>query len=162
MSIIRPDMRAASVADIDVGDLATRVKGVLIDIDDTILPDPGGNGRDDVVSPRIAAWLTIASNTLRLAIVSNTRNEGRARRLAERLGCPYVHLAYKPGPWGFRKALGMISLGANEVAVIGDRLTADILGGKLIGAYTVLVEPLCQPQPDKRRLLRWFESLLLA
>lgn len=164
MKLFKPDLRALSVADIPLDVLREDgVKGLLIDIDDTLVPDDGPATRLELPDRAIWSWLRTARSHFKIAIVSNTRSEARAAYLAEALYVPFVHLAYKPLPFGFQRALRALELKGSEVAVVGDRLISDVLGGKLLGARTVLVRPLSIDQPaQRRRLMRRVEHVILG
>ena len=49
--------------------------------------------------------------------------------------------AKKPLPTGFRRACKRLGIKPEQAAVVGDQLFTDMLGGNLLGAYTVLTEP---------------------
>ena len=63
-----------------------------------------------------------------------------ARRAAQRL--PAFPNALKPLPFGFLRAKRCLQLRRREIAVVGDQLFTDVLGGKLCGLYTILTEPI--------------------
>jgi predicted HAD superfamily phosphohydrolase YqeG len=48
------------------------------------------------------------------------------------------------------------------VAVVGDQLFTDVLGGNLAGMYTVLVPPLAQQELGYTRLVRRLERWILG
>jgi predicted HAD superfamily phosphohydrolase YqeG len=52
-------------------------------------------------------------------------------------------------------------LPASQVAVVGDQVFTDVLGGNLAGAYTVLVRPISQKELGYTRLVRRLERLIL-
>ena len=53
----------------------------------------------------------------------------------------YVAMSLKPLPFGLRRALKILNIDRNKVAVVGDQIFTDIFGGKLNGFKTILVEP---------------------
>ena len=54
-----------------------------------------------------------------------------------------------------------MGLRPGQVAVIGDQIFTDILGGNRLGLYTILVTPLCEKEFIWTRLIRRLESLVL-
>ena len=153
-----PDERIGSVLDIDPAALSARgIKGLILDLDDTLVeqfekaPDAG-----------ICDWIARARERLGLVILSNNRRRSRVAPCAETFGVPYVHLALKPLLVGFRRAVRMLGVRPHEVAVVGDQLFTDVLGGKRLGAYTILVDPLSPERRLLRRLMRRAESAVLG
>ena len=62
----------------------------------------------------------------------------------------------------YKLALLRLGLNANEVCVIGDQVFTDILGGKLIGAKAIYVEPINEKEDSGwTRFVRLFEKKLL-
>jgi HAD superfamily phosphatase (TIGR01668 family) len=115
--------------------LASRgLKGVILDLDNTLLPYG-----EEVLPPEHEAWLKGLREAVPIYLLSNAMPE-RFARLQKKLGLPGHAPALKP--WlGFRRALRALGLPPQEVAVVGDQVFTDILGGNLVGAYTVLVPP---------------------
>ncbi|MBM3271265.1 MAG: HAD hydrolase-like protein [Candidatus Sericytochromatia bacterium] len=98
-----------------------------------------------------------------MAIVSNARQEARVARVAARFDVPYVHLARKPLPFGLISGARHLGVAPAELAVVGDRVLCDVVGGNLLGCLTILTRPL---SPVERRpeqvLVRKIERLMLA
>ncbi|NMA92200.1 MAG: HAD hydrolase-like protein, partial [Firmicutes bacterium] len=82
-------------------------------------------------------------------------------RLAGELGIPAIWYAIKPRRGAFRRAIKEMGLRPGQVAVIGDQIFTDILGGNRLGLYTILVTPLCEIEFIWTRLIRRLESLVL-
>src|SRR5690625_8031417 len=78
---------------------------------------------------------------MKVTIFSNN-NENRVTLFAEPLDTPFVFNARKPLRRAFKKARKEMGLEKDEVAVIGDQLLTDILGGNRAGYYTILVDPI--------------------
>jgi len=133
------------------------IKGIIIDMDNTLVPR-----YDRTVSPRLAEWLNgMKEERFRLCIVSNNTAE-KGGNLARQLGIPAYWYAVKPRRRAFRKALRALDLSADEVAVIGDQIITDVLGGNRLGLYTILVTPISEKEVFWTRALRWFERLVLS
>ena len=157
MSLFEPDLYYRSVADIDLDELAQRgVKTLLLDLDNTLVLRNTLDASDEVLS-----WLQAAkAKGLNVIVVSNNWHE-RVQHAAHVLHVPVVGRATKPLPSGFRRALSSDQT-PHTSAVIGDQIFTDILGGKLLGATTVLVTPLAGGSDlPHTRLLRALERRIL-
>src|SRR5699024_6386750 len=78
---------------------------------------------------------------IQITIFSNN-NKNRVTLFADPLDTPYIYNAKKPLPFAFQKAREAMHLEKWEIAVVGDQLLTDILGGNRAGYYTILVDPL--------------------
>lgn len=124
-----PDERVASVIDIDPAALVARgIRGLILDLDDTLVDQ-----FEKAPTEAVRAWLTRAKEALQVVILSNNRRKHRVAPVAALLEVPFVHLALKPLPFGFRKCLKLMRLQASEVAVVGDQLFTDVLVGAAWG-----------------------------
>ncbi|HEY5112514.1 MAG TPA: YqeG family HAD IIIA-type phosphatase [Coriobacteriia bacterium] len=155
--MLQPDIYYSSVHAIDLD--ALRLAGVrvlLLDLDNTLL------ARDtNVVPPELRVWVAgLTDRGFRVCLLSNNWHE-RARIVAEELGLDLVDHAVKPLPFAFLRALSRVGGRAREAAVIGDQLFTDILGGKLLGMRTVLVQPLSATDLTHTLLLRRLEAIVL-
>lgn len=155
----RPDLVLPSVLDLDGALLLkTGIRGLLFDLDNTIVR------RDArVLEQPVAQRLRdLMAGGFSLAIVSNN---GRARvsSFADELGVPCVSRAVKPLGAGFTRAMRLMGTSGSETAVVGDQIVTDVLGGNLLGLYTILVHPLPGREFFGTRLVsRPLERLLLA
>ena len=87
---------------------------------------------------------------------------GRVHEVAEELGFELVAKAVKPLPFAFLRALKEVGSTRRRSAIVGDQMFTDVLGGKLLGIMTVLVEPLSHSDLPHTLALRHLERLLLA
>lgn len=159
LSLFYPRLFVQSLFEIDP-DMLRRagVRGILLDLDNTIVP------RDcDCVSEEVARWLLMLRKTgFGLCIVSNN-GLARVSRLAGPLAIPAVHRAVKPLSFPFLQAMGILETEPGETAVIGDQIFTDVLGGNLLGLYTILVEPMAGKEFIGTRLIsRPLEKIVLA
>lgn len=111
---------------------ARGLKGVILDLDNTLLPYGEGD-----LPEAYRAWLSDLKGAVPVYLLSNALPE-RFARVQRLLDLPGHAPALKPW-FGFRKALKALGLPAREVAAVGDQVFTDVLGGNLVGAYTVLV-----------------------
>lgn len=134
------------------------LKGLLLDLDETLC-----TAAQAEVPEAMAAHLRALSQAgLRLGIVSNNSRRERVGGAVEPLGLPWVGHAKKPLAGGFQQMLDQLGLLADEVAVVGDQLYTDVLGGQWLGARTLLVAPLGPEHKRWRVLMRQVEAWALG
>ena len=135
----RPDLRVASVTDIDPASLVEKgYKGLILDLDNTLLP-----WQTSDVPESSKRWVERAKQVgMRPCILSNTHYPKRLNRIARELEIPSVAQALKPREQGFHAAAKLIGCDIGRTVVVGDQLLTDILGGNLACAYTILVNPM--------------------
>jgi uncharacterized protein len=154
---LRPDTQADSIYAIDPSALRARgIRGVILDLDNTIVPW----GAWDVPSA-LGPWIAAARAVdLRLCIVSNNAG-ARVAHLAARLDLPAVAGAWKPRRRALRRALGLMGTVPGTTALIGDQLFTDVLGGNRLGLHTILVRPQAPRDFPLTRLTRLAEWVVL-
>lgn len=153
---LRPDLRVDRVEQLSRGSLASLgIDGLLLDLDETLLPASA-----DRPSPDVVSWAQrVQADGLRLAIVSNGRPE-RVRRVAHDLGIPGRALTGKPWPGAFRAGLRDVGLPAERCAMAGDQVFTDLIGARFAGLRACLVTPLSDGGLPHTRLLRRIERRL--
>jgi HAD superfamily phosphatase (TIGR01668 family) len=154
---LAPDLYYSSVQAIDLDALwQSGVRVLILDLDNTLLP------RDtNVIPAESKKWVAdLERRGFRACAVSNNWH-GRVRGVARELGLELVDHAVKPLPFAFLRALSRVGGRAREAAVVGDQLFTDILGGKLLGMRTVLVQPLSATDLAHTLLLRRLEAIVL-
>lgn len=155
--MLAPDYYYSSVHAIDLDALArSGVRALLLDMDNTLIP------RDtNLVTDELKSWAAgLTERGFRVCLLSNNWHE-RVRVVARELGLDIVDHAVKPLPFAFLRARKRVGVRASQCAVVGDQLFTDILGGKLLGMRTVLVEPLSATDLPHTLLLRRLEALVL-
>ncbi|NLM22066.1 MAG: YqeG family HAD IIIA-type phosphatase [Peptococcaceae bacterium] len=154
--ILRPDFQYESLKSIPVEDLVKNgIKGLLLDLDNTISP-----WNDRTLSSEVVNWFQkIKAQGIKACIVSNNRHPDRVAAVADILGIQYVYQAAKPRKKGFGKGLKHLGLGVGQVAVVGDQLLTDVLGGKRMGMKTILLMPIDEREFGGTKVLRFLERL---
>jgi HAD superfamily phosphatase (TIGR01668 family) len=150
-------MRVVHVSEIDLDHLsAVGIQGIVFDLDDTLV-----HAMEPTADPAVRAWIAEVRERFAIYVVSNNFSERRVAVAAENLGLPYLARAGKPSRRFFRRALSDMNLTPGQVAIVGDQLLTDILGGNRLGAFTILVDPLSQERRWHRRWMRSLETYLL-
>jgi HAD superfamily phosphatase (TIGR01668 family) len=158
LEVLCPSEIIGSVYDIDLNGLAERgIRALIIDLDNTLM---GWDTAD--ISPSVYKWLKAARcGGFQVCIASNGLNE-RVHRVAQSLGVPAIAKATKPRKRPFRKALEILGVSPEEVAVIGDQIFTDILGGNRMELYTILINPISQKELPTTQMVRHVEKRILS
>ena len=153
MGLLKADHRFRRVYEIDAEWLAgNNITALILDVDNT-LTEHGSQLVDD----RVLDWLAeMRSLDVKLIVVSNNRNS-RVRPFAEKLGLEYIANGMKPFTSGIRRAMAQLGSGRENTAMIGDQVFTDVLGGKLAGICTVLLEPISGERGKFMRFKRRLE-----
>ncbi|CQR71235.1 flavin mononucleotide phosphatase [Sporomusa ovata DSM 2662] len=155
LKLLVPCMVVNTLYDIKLTELKQQgIRGIVFDIDNTIIP---WNSPD--ICPEVLAWLNyLAAQDFKLCFVSNNGNR-RVSKIAEQCGIPFVARALKPLRSGFRQAAHTMGLHPETVAVVGDQLFTDILGGNRLGMVTIWVKPLTTKEFIGTKVSRQLEKL---
>ena len=153
-----PDRFAPRLHDVSLDELeAAGIRGLIVDLDNTLL----GFRATELASEHLAWVASAHERGMRIVMVSNNFNE-RVQVVAARLGIlGAVPNALKPLPFGFLRAKKMLGLPRRCIAVVGDQLFTDVLGGKICGHYTILTEPIETKDFALTKVFRFFERLML-
>lgn len=146
-----------SVFDIDPVALKEKgIKGIITDLDNTLVAWDAPNA-----TPEIEAWFKkMEDHDIKVTVISNN-NSNRVQIFSEPLGVPFLPSAKKPLRGAFKRGVKMMGLQKHEVAVIGDQLLTDILGGNRAGCYTILVVPIVQTDAKITQFNRRLERKIL-
>lgn len=132
------------------------IKGIITDLDNTLVA-----WDVETATPEVIEWFQqMDENNIKVTIISNN-NEERVRIFSEPLGRKYVPSARKPFRRSFLKGAKKMNLAKEEVAVVGDQLLTDILGGNLAGLHTILVAPIVQTDAKITTFNRKIERMIL-
>ncbi|NJK99398.1 MAG: YqeG family HAD IIIA-type phosphatase [Spirulinaceae cyanobacterium SM2_1_0] len=133
-----------------------QLRGLVLDVDETLVPL-----REQQVSPEIVDWVEQIRPVATIWLASNNLSEARISSIAAALSLPYVLGARKPSRRKLRQAVEQMDLPVSQVAMVGDRLFTDVLAGNRLGLFTILVEPMVDPESATRSYpIRNFEVWL--
>lgn len=139
MRLLAPDIVVPSVADLAVTWLDARgIKLILLDRDNTI-----ATPKEHIIPASVRAWIARArEHGFLLAIVSNNTHTQVIADTAKELGISYISGAWKPLPFGVKRACEVAGIHPRETALVGDQIFTDCLAAKLAGTVSVKVSPL--------------------
>ena len=137
MAVLLPGAVFKRITDIPLSFFAEQdIKAVILDVDNTLT-----SHNNPVPAEGVLQWLKQLKNCgIAVAILSNNSRK-RVAPFANKLGIDYVSRACKPLTFGVTRACKKYGLPPEQVALIGDQIFTDIMGGNLKGVCTVLVEP---------------------
>ena len=153
--LLCPRLMVNSVYDINIDVLQQiGIRGIIFDLDNTIVP-----WNSACMAPGVVDWLNgVIASGMKVSLVSNNWQR-RVQEIAAQFNIPYVSRAYKPLKWGFRRMTNDMNLAVHEVAVVGDQLFTDVLGGNKMGMYTIWVKPLTTEEFIGTKIHRQLEKL---
>lgn len=151
-----PDIYQKSIYTIDYQKLKDRgIKCLLFDLDNTLVPvSTKGHNK------KIKALFDELKKDFKVILFSNSPKK-RLKLFTEGLDVDYVASALKPFPKNFLYVLNKYNYNVSEVAIIGDRLLTDILGGNKVGITTVLINPISTKDALSTKFLRIIENKII-
>lgn len=112
-----------------------KIKALILDMDNTLI-----NYKKEMPD-NIEKWAkNLKGQGTKLYILSNTNNKEKVENIAERLEIPYKSFAKKPLKSGFLKVQKELGYTQEQIAVVGDQIFTDVIGGNRCGMFTVLVD----------------------
>ncbi len=141
MNNMYPNAYFSSVKDITIEFLLkNKIKALILDVDNTLI-DYNKNLSQDIVK-----WAKdLLEQEIKMHILTNTNKEEKVKEVATKLGIPYNLFAKKPFKAGFLKIQNTLNLKSENIAVVGDQIFTDVIGGNRCNMFTILVD-----QVDKR------------
>jgi len=157
LSKIKPDIFVPTLQDIPLQELSNKgIKGLIIDLDNTLT-----NWNCSEIDPIVHNWINnLTELGFKICIVSNN-STSRIEAFVKKIHISFVPNALKPSKRAFLKAMQILETDPESTAVIGDQLFTDILGGKRVGATTILVPPLSKREFFGTKIMRRFERIVL-
>ena len=133
-----PDMYQKSIYTIDYSKLLNAgIKCLLFDLDNTVVPskssEPSNKAKD--------LFISLKQKGFKVIIFSNSP-KFRIKKFKNYFEVECICSAMKPWSYNFKKVMTNHRFTENEVAIIGDQIMTDVLGGNKVGITTILVNPL--------------------
>ena len=138
MEIYVPDMYQKSIYSIDYKKLLSRgIKCLLFDLDNTIVPVKEKNPNEKIKE----FFAELKTMGFKVIIFSNSP-KSQLKPFKDELEVDCSASSRKPKSKKFLQVLDLYGYGVSEVAIIGDEILTDVLGGNRIGITTILVNPI--------------------
>ena len=133
-----PDMYQKSIYHIDYDKLLDDgIKCILFDLDNTCAPYKDSEPNKKLIE----LFETLKDMGFKLIIFSNAPKK-RIYPFKKALNVDCLARAHKPTKNSFLKVIKLFNYDLSEVAIVGDQLYKDILGGNKVGITTILVNPM--------------------
>ena len=134
---IYPNAYLSSVKEITIQFLLeNKIKVLILDVDNTLI-DYYKNLSDDVIQ-----WAKeLQGQGIKMYILSNTNKKEKVQKVANELEIPYKLFARKPSKKGFLKIKEILKIKEENIAVVGDQIFTDVIGGNRCKMFTILVDP---------------------
>lgn len=151
-----PDEYLSSTYEINFERLcAEGYKGVLFDIDNTLVPH--GAPADERALKFFAHLRKLG---MKYCVISNNKLS-RVKPFAEAVGALYIDDAHKPSAKNYHKAMGLLGCDTTNALFVGDQIFTDIYGAKRAGMRTILVKPIHPKEEIQIVLKRYLEKIVL-
>lgn len=136
--LFKPDVKLRGITDITVELLKNHdIKALLLDVDNTMSTHHG-----TILTEGLMEWIDkMQQSGIKLMVLSNSKRF-RIQPFAARIGLPFISLGCKPLPTGYLRGVKALGEKRNNVAIVGDQIFTDILGGNAVGVKTILLTPI--------------------
>ncbi len=114
-----------------------KIKALILDMDNTLI-----NVKEEMPE-NIENWAKgLKGQGVKLIIVSNSNKKSKIEKTANKIGIKYIVFAKKPLKGGLKKAMKILGEKPENIAVVGDQIFTDIIGGNRCKMKTILVDSL--------------------
>lgn len=147
-----PNYVASSVLELKASELKRLgVTHLVFDIDETVVP----KAYNELTEEYIAFLQGLEKQGFVILIGSNSKRDlGKIAQHLDTVVVRPTRSAFKPLKRYFKKVVAEAGVKPEKIAMIGDRVLNDIVGGNRAGLKTILVEPYARRQ-------RWLDRLYL-
>ena len=148
-----PDMYQKSIYHIDYDNLLDNgIKCLLFDLDNTCVPY-----KDKEPNKKLKELFdNLRDDGFKVIIFSNASKK-RLSPFKKYLNVDCSASSKKPCKGKFLKVMKMFNFDLSEVAIVGDQLYTDILGGNRVGIKTILVNPMSKDDAFGTKIFRFLE-----
>lgn len=155
MNYFYPDIYQKSIYKVNYDKLKENgIKCILFDLDNTCVPYI-----DKTPNKKLHKLFdTLKEKEFKIIIFSNSP-KSRLEKFKKELKVDCCYNAKKPRKTKFLKVLKNYNYNISEVAIIGDQLLTDILGGNRVGITTILVNPMSNIDMPLTKIYRFIEKI---
>jgi len=157
-TLLRPDAIYEAVEDIDVEHLYSRgYRSLFLDVDNTLM-----TYHQRQVSLQKVQWVhRVKPAGFKIILISNNVGFRRINKVCNQLELPGIYLAMKPFVFSLKEIAKDHEIDFDASVLVGDQLLTDVILGKWLKAYTVLVNPLDRKLSFVKTIQRDVELFLL-
>lgn len=157
MNIFAPNYYVQSFKTLNIRKLHDMgIQLLLCDIDNTLVAYDEEVPNQDVID----FIHKLKRNGIEVALCSNSLSS-RGKNFGKHLPVSKTYpFSCKPLPFCFKKAMKDHGLKASQIAILGDQMYTDILGGNVWGLYTILTAPIAIKDRNITKVFRFFEELI--
>ncbi|MCQ2454715.1 MAG: YqeG family HAD IIIA-type phosphatase [Clostridia bacterium] len=154
--LLKPTVKLEKITDISVGLLKKlNITALILDVDNTLSTHHGM-----VLCDGLENWLQVmADNGIKLVILSNSTKK-RVKPFAEKINLDYLSTGLKPLFIGYLRALKRLGVSRKNVAIVGDQIFTDVLGGNCCLLKTILLTPIKPESSLRFRFKRKLEKIV--
>lgn len=163
MKKIYPNLYVKKTEDITIEILIkNKIKLLILDVDNTLI-DYYKNMSEEVIN-----WAKeMKGQGIKLYILSNTNDKKKVEEVAKKIDVQYKHFGMKPLKRGFKYIEKQTNIKSENIAVVGDQIFTDVLGGNRCKMFTILVDPIDKQKdywytawkrPIENRIKKKFET----
>ena len=117
--------------------IKNKIKALVLDVDNTLI------AKNKELSEEIISWAKeIRGQGVKLYILSNTNDKKKVTKIANTLKIAYAYFGMKPLKIGFKKVQKQLQEPFERLAIVGDQIFTDIIGGNRCKMFTILVDPI--------------------
>jgi hypothetical protein len=152
-----PDIYQKSIYTIDYQKLQNRgIKCLLFDLDNTLVP-----ASIKVPNKKIKDLFNeLKEKGFKIILFSNSPKK-RLKPFKDELEVDCCASACKPFSKKFLAVLDNYDYNVSEVAIIGDQLLTDVLGGNKVGITTILINQVSPKDSFSTKIMRFYEKRII-
>lgn len=151
-----PDIYQKSVYEIDYNKLKNRgIKCLLFDLDNTLVFPSIKEPTNELIE-----LFNKLKHDFDVVIFSNSPNR-RLKPFGDVLDVKYSYSSKKPFKGKFLEFIEKSKYDLGEIAIVGDQLLTDILGGNSVGITTILTDPLTKKDMIFTKFNRCIEKIVI-
>lgn len=94
-------------------------------------------------------------------VLLSNNTKKRVQGVAKQADVDYFSFSCKPSKYNYKKIIKKYHCDASEVAILGDQLITDVLGGKRMKVWTILQDPVSNEENHSGKITRKLETYIL-
>lgn len=132
------------------------IKVVVVDVDNTLI-----SHEVHVLDDYAVQFLQAIKRADMNPVIMSNNVKKRVEPIAKQGECDYFSFALKPLKRKYKAVLKKYQCKPNEVAVLGDQIVTDILGGNRMNFITILQEPISNKDNTSGKVTRFIENRII-